>query len=208
MIVLLRAPALALRAEGEDRAGREGRPVRVAPARTSSAAIPASSCRSTRASRCPRCSTATSRCSTRPSSSSTSRSAGRLRRCFPSAPPSAPGSACSKSSATRTTRPSTGPSSRSASSSAPPASSPSGWRRAPRSQRAGCNAYLERALDGRAYFNGDTFGWGDLAVDPVRARRRGDGGAARGGIAPGDLARRVSCSAPASPVFSRRRPRA
>jgi glutathione S-transferase len=34
------------------------------------------------------------------------------------------------------------------------------------SQRAGCNAYLERALDGRPYFNGDTFGWGDIAVIP------------------------------------------
>src|SRR4029077_21047877 len=33
-------------------------------------------------------------------------------------------------------------------------------------QRAGCNAYLERALDGRPYFNGDTFGWGDIAVIP------------------------------------------
>jgi glutathione S-transferase/RNA polymerase-associated protein len=34
------------------------------------------------------------------------------------------------------------------------------------SQRAGCNAYLERALGARPYFNGDTFGWGDLAVVP------------------------------------------
>jgi glutathione S-transferase len=34
------------------------------------------------------------------------------------------------------------------------------------SQRAGCNAYLERALAGRPYFNGDAFGWGDLAVVP------------------------------------------
>jgi glutathione S-transferase len=33
-------------------------------------------------------------------------------------------------------------------------------------QRAGCNAYLDRALDGREYFNGDAFGWGDLAVIP------------------------------------------
>ena len=34
------------------------------------------------------------------------------------------------------------------------------------SQRAGCNAYLERALAGREYFNGDAFGWGDIAVIP------------------------------------------
>jgi glutathione S-transferase len=33
-------------------------------------------------------------------------------------------------------------------------------------QRAGCNAYLERALAGRPYFNGSAFGWGDLAVVP------------------------------------------
>jgi glutathione S-transferase len=33
-------------------------------------------------------------------------------------------------------------------------------------QRAGCNTYLERALAGRPYFNGDTFGWGDLSVVP------------------------------------------
>jgi glutathione S-transferase/RNA polymerase-associated protein len=33
-------------------------------------------------------------------------------------------------------------------------------------QRAGCNQYLERALGGRPYFNGDTFGWGDLCVVP------------------------------------------
>lgn len=35
------------------------------------------------------------------------------------------------------------------------------------SQRAGCNAYLERALGTRSYFNGDAFGWGDLAVIPA-----------------------------------------
>jgi glutathione S-transferase/RNA polymerase-associated protein len=33
-------------------------------------------------------------------------------------------------------------------------------------QRAGCNAYLDRTLGSRAYFNGDAFGWGDLAVIP------------------------------------------
>jgi len=33
-------------------------------------------------------------------------------------------------------------------------------------QRAGCNAYLERSLARRPYFNGDVFGWGDLAVVP------------------------------------------
>jgi len=33
-------------------------------------------------------------------------------------------------------------------------------------QRAGCNAYLDRALGNRPYFNGDTFGWGDLCVVP------------------------------------------
>jgi glutathione S-transferase len=33
-------------------------------------------------------------------------------------------------------------------------------------QRAGCNAYLERALAVRPYFNGSAFGWGDLAVVP------------------------------------------
>src|SRR5215468_1792010 len=34
------------------------------------------------------------------------------------------------------------------------------------SQRAGCNAYLERALGARPYFNGESFGWGDLAAVP------------------------------------------
>jgi glutathione S-transferase len=33
-------------------------------------------------------------------------------------------------------------------------------------QRAGCNAYLDRALGSRPYFNGDAFGWGDLCVLP------------------------------------------
>ena len=33
-------------------------------------------------------------------------------------------------------------------------------------QRAGCNAYLDRALGSRQYFNGDAFGWGDLCVLP------------------------------------------
>lgn len=33
-------------------------------------------------------------------------------------------------------------------------------------QRAGCNAYLERALAGRPYFTGERFGWGDLCVVP------------------------------------------
>jgi glutathione S-transferase len=33
-------------------------------------------------------------------------------------------------------------------------------------QRAGCNAYLDRALGSRPYFNGDAFGWGDLCVVP------------------------------------------
>jgi glutathione S-transferase/RNA polymerase-associated protein len=34
-------------------------------------------------------------------------------------------------------------------------------------QIAGVNAYLERALGGRRYFNGASFGWGDLAVFPA-----------------------------------------
>src|SRR5262245_42340066 len=33
-------------------------------------------------------------------------------------------------------------------------------------QQAGCNAYLDRALGTRPYFNGDSFGWGDLSVIP------------------------------------------
>ena len=33
-------------------------------------------------------------------------------------------------------------------------------------QRAGCNAYLDRALGNRPYFTGDAFGWGDLCVVP------------------------------------------
>jgi glutathione S-transferase len=33
-------------------------------------------------------------------------------------------------------------------------------------QQAGCNAYLERQLAGRDWFNGDRFGWGDLCVVP------------------------------------------
>lgn len=33
-------------------------------------------------------------------------------------------------------------------------------------QRAGINAYLDRALGGRTWFTGDAFGWGDLAVAP------------------------------------------
>ncbi len=33
-------------------------------------------------------------------------------------------------------------------------------------QRAGCNAYLDRALGSRPYFNGEAFGWGDLCVVP------------------------------------------
>ncbi len=33
-------------------------------------------------------------------------------------------------------------------------------------QRAGCNAYLDRALGGRPFFNGDAFGWGDVCVVP------------------------------------------
>src|SRR5262245_29015901 len=33
-------------------------------------------------------------------------------------------------------------------------------------QRAGCNAYLDRALGNRPYFNGDAFGWGDVCVVP------------------------------------------
>lgn len=34
-------------------------------------------------------------------------------------------------------------------------------------QTAGVNAWLERKLAGRPYFNGDAFGWGDLAVVPA-----------------------------------------
>lgn len=34
-------------------------------------------------------------------------------------------------------------------------------------QVAGVNAYLDRALGDGAYFNGETFGWGDLAAVPV-----------------------------------------
>jgi glutathione S-transferase/RNA polymerase-associated protein len=34
-------------------------------------------------------------------------------------------------------------------------------------QRAGANAYLERQLEHRPYFNGDAFGWGDLSVLPA-----------------------------------------
>jgi glutathione S-transferase len=34
-------------------------------------------------------------------------------------------------------------------------------------QRARANAYLERHLDGRQWFNGEAFGWGDLAVVPA-----------------------------------------
>ena len=34
-------------------------------------------------------------------------------------------------------------------------------------QRAGANAYLERQLGTRPYFNGERFGWGDLAVVPA-----------------------------------------
>jgi glutathione S-transferase len=33
-------------------------------------------------------------------------------------------------------------------------------------QRAGINAYLDRALAGRQWFTGDRFGWGDIAVAP------------------------------------------
>ncbi|HEV7733405.1 MAG TPA: glutathione S-transferase family protein [Candidatus Binatia bacterium] len=33
-------------------------------------------------------------------------------------------------------------------------------------QRAGINAYLDRALGARSWFNGETFGWGDIAVVP------------------------------------------
>src|SRR5262249_57466271 len=33
-------------------------------------------------------------------------------------------------------------------------------------QRAGVNAYLDRALGTRPYFNGDSFGWGDVCVVP------------------------------------------
>src|SRR4030095_14625862 len=33
-------------------------------------------------------------------------------------------------------------------------------------QRTGCNGYLDRALGNRPYFNGDTFGWGDVCVVP------------------------------------------
>ena len=33
-------------------------------------------------------------------------------------------------------------------------------------QRAGVNAYLDRALGTRPYFNGDGFGWGDVCVVP------------------------------------------
>ena len=84
--------------------------------------------------------------------------------------------------------------------------SPSGWRRAPPSQRAGCNAYLERALDGRACFNGDTFGWGDLAVIPFVHAAALTGAPPAAGSRLGDLARRASCSARASPAPSRRRP--
>jgi len=36
-------------------------------------------------------------------------------------------------------------------------------------QQAGCNAYLDRALGTRPYFNGDSFGWGDLSVAPYVA---------------------------------------
>jgi glutathione S-transferase len=34
-------------------------------------------------------------------------------------------------------------------------------------QRAGLNGWLERQLDGREWFNGAAFGWGDLAVVPA-----------------------------------------
>ncbi len=34
-------------------------------------------------------------------------------------------------------------------------------------QRIGANAYLERQLAGRPYFNGEAFGWGDLSVIPA-----------------------------------------
>jgi glutathione S-transferase/RNA polymerase-associated protein len=34
-------------------------------------------------------------------------------------------------------------------------------------QTAGINAWLERKLGDRPYFNGDAFGWGDLAVIPA-----------------------------------------
>ncbi len=33
-------------------------------------------------------------------------------------------------------------------------------------QRSGCNAYLDRVLGDRQYFNGEAFGWGDLCVVP------------------------------------------
>src|SRR6185295_20394383 len=33
-------------------------------------------------------------------------------------------------------------------------------------QVAGVNAWLERQLDGGPWFNGTTFGWGDVAVAP------------------------------------------
>ena len=50
--------------------------------------------------------------------------------------------------------------------------SPSSCWRAPPSRSAGVNAYLERQLGERRCFNGERFGWGDLAVVPLRARRR------------------------------------
>jgi glutathione S-transferase/RNA polymerase-associated protein len=34
-------------------------------------------------------------------------------------------------------------------------------------QVAGCNAYLDRQLGSRPWFNGDAFGWGDLSVAPL-----------------------------------------
>src|SRR2546422_7772736 len=54
-------------------------------------------------------------------------------------------------------------------------------------QVAGVNAYLERQLAARPWFNGDAFGWGDLAAAPaVQA-------AALGGNPPAVGSRLASC---------------
>src|SRR5206468_2797726 len=101
-----------------------------------------------------------------PSSSSTSRIAGRRRRCSPSLPPSAPACACSRSCATPTSSRSAGP--RWEIRVFKRATGALAERLLARGaeQAAGVQRYLERQLADRPWFNGAAFGWGDLSVVP------------------------------------------